>query len=87
MPQAVEVVGQAEQERLADLHRQATSRSAGEDLFSYTFAIVDTKGVTAPASQGVQRMRLDAAVPTMWPLPGILYKSKKKGLTEFAIRK
>ncbi len=39
MPQAVEVVGQAEQERLAVLHRQATSRSAGEDLFSYTFAM------------------------------------------------
>src|SRR5437879_1049212 len=32
MPQAVEVVGQAEQERLADLHRQATSRSPRGEL-------------------------------------------------------
>ena len=32
MPQAVEVVGQAEQERLADLLRQATSRSPRGEL-------------------------------------------------------
>lgn len=43
MPQAIEVVGQAEQQRLADLHGQAAPRSARGKFALATEMIVSTR--------------------------------------------